>query len=603
MKKKTAFFHDLKLNWKFTFLVILFTMVPIGVFAGILFYILEQNEIKESMKYMEYTMERTEDAIASKIDSINMSTQFFLSDDALLEVLNRVSTGDIPTNAEWYEFKDVTVSSLERLVYNNPLLYGVRVYGISDEVQEMMPILYQASRMKKQSWSKDETLAGWKYNYSDEAFSTFHMSNNRKLIGLITPVIDNENGLIGVIESAMTMENMFPGLYENIENEWTFFYTDDKDVYYGMDQIDALHSAVESEIIEELSNSDTLVTIYRKIQKQKLVISYMPVRELGGILVYVKNISDAVNHVYWLRNVFVILMVTFLINLAFLINRIVQVMLKDFYEILKSIRKVQKGDLSERINAEGKTEMDELGTQINKMLDRINQLMTDNLQRERLMKNSEIRALQNQINAHFIYNVLESIKMMAEIEEKYEISDAITALGRLLRYSMRWVSGNVKVEEELEYIKNYMALINLRFDYEIYLSLNIPDIILQQEIPKMSLQPIVENAIYHGIEQLAEDTNIYIKGYLEGEDCIIEIQDSGQGMSESQVEELRRKIQGEIDSNGGSGNGIGLKNVQDRIQIAFGKRYGIEIASMLGVYTKIRVRIPVTFRGEAKELT
>lgn len=603
MKKKTAFFHDLKLNWKFTFLVILFTMVPIGVFAGILFYILEQNEIKESMKYMEYTMERTEDAIASKIDSINMSTQFFLSDDALLEVLNRVSTGDIPTNAEWYEFKDVTVSSLERLVYNNPLLYGVRVYGVSDEVQEMMPILYQASRMKKQSWSKDETLAGWKYNYSDEAFSTFHMSNNRKLIGLITPVIDNENGLIGVIESAMTMENMFPGLYENIENEWTFFYTDDKDVYYGMDQIDALHSAVESEIIEELSNSDTLVTIYRKIQKQKLVISYMPVRELGGILVYVKNISDAVNHVYWLRNVFVILMVTFLIILAFLINRIVQVMLKDFYEILKSIRKVQKGDLSERIKAEGKTEMDELGTQINKMLDRINQLMTDNLQRERLMKNSEIRALQNQINAHFIYNVLESIKMMAEIEEKYEISDAITALGRLLRYSMRWVSGNVKVEEELEYIKNYMALINLRFDYEIYLSLNIPDIILQQEIPKMSLQPIVENAIYHGIEQLAEDTNIYIKGYLEGEDCIIEIQDSGQGMSESQVEELRRKIQGEIDSNGGSGNGIGLKNVQDRIQIAFGKRYGIEIASMLGVYTKIRVRIPVTFRGEAKELT
>ena len=603
MKKKTAFFHDLKLNWKFTFLVILFTMVPIGVFAGILFYILEQNEIKESMKYMEYTMERTEDAIASKIDSINMSTQFFLSDDALLEVLNRVSTGDIPTNAEWYEFKDVTVSSLERLVYNNPLLYGVRVYGISDEVQEMMPILYQASRMKKQSWSKDETLAGWKYNYSDEAFSTFHMSNNRKLIGLITPVIDNENGLIGVIESAMTMENMFPGLYENIENEWTFFYTDDKDVYYGMDQIDALHSAVESEIIEELSNSDTLVTIYRIIQKQKLVISYMPVRELGGILVYVKNISDAVNHVYWLRNVFVILMVTFLIILAFLINRIVQVMLKDFYEILKSIRKVQKGDLSERIKAEGKTEMDELGTQINKMLDRINQLMTDNLQRERLMKNSEIRALQNQINAHFIYNVLESIKMMAEIEEKYEISDAITALGRLLRYSMRWVSGNVKVEEELEYIKNYMALINLRFDYEIYLSLNIPDIILQQEIPKMSLQPIVENAIYHGIEQLAEDTNIYIKGYLEGEDCIIEIQDSGQGMSESQVEELRRKIQGEIDSNGGSGNGIGLKNVQDRIQIAFGKRYGIEIASMLGVYTKIRVRIPVTFRGEAKELT
>ena len=101
---------------------------------------------------------------------------------------------------------------------------------------------------------------------------------------------------------------------------------------------------------------------------------------------------------------------------------------------------------------------------------------------------------------------------MAEIDEEYVISDAITSLGNLLRYSIRWVSGNVRVEEEIAYIKNYLVLINLRFDYEIYLSLNLPEEVLKQEIPKMSLQPIVENAIYHGIEELAEDTNIYIKG-------------------------------------------------------------------------------------------
>jgi len=124
---------------------------------------------------------------------------------------------------------------------------------------------------------------------------------------------------------------------------------------------------------------------------------------------------------------------------------------------------------------------------------------------------------------------------------------------------MKWVSGNVLVEQELEYIKNYMALINLRFDYEIYLSLNLPELVLKQEIPKMSLQPIVENAIYHGIEQMAEDTNIYIKGILDGDDCVIEITDAGKGMSEEEVEKLRLKIAGKIDSNGGSGNGIGLE--------------------------------------------
>lgn len=98
--------------------------------------------------------------------------------------------------------------------------------------------------------------------------------------------------------------------------------------------------------------------------------------------------------------------------------------------------------------------------------------------------------------------------MMAEIDEEYEISDAITALGRLLRYSMKWTSKNVMLKDELEYIRNYMALINLRYDFTIQLSLNIPEELMQQEIPKMSLQPVVENAILHGIEPLGFDSTI-----------------------------------------------------------------------------------------------
>mgnify|MGYP004450926569 FL=1 len=183
--------------------------------------------------------------------------------------------------------------------------------------------------------------------------------------------------------------------------------------------------------------------------------------------------------------------------------------------------------------------------------------------------------------------------MMAEIDEEYDISDAITALGKLLRYSMRWVSGNVLVSEELEYIQNYITLMNLRFDYKIILSLNIPDNVKQQKIPKMSLQPIVENAIVHGIEEVAEDTTIYLKGYVNNKDCYIEISDSGKGMTEEQVAKLKKKISGQIEDGGGSGNGIGLKNVQDRIIIAFGPEYGIDISSKVNCYTKIIVHLPL----------
>lgn len=597
MKKITEYFRSAKLNIKFTIIIVLFTVVPLCISIGALFHIMIQNVIDENISYMQYTMERNRDNMATRTDSLNMSTQFFLSDDSLKQVLNASVSGEELSTEDWLKFKNMEVSSLERLVNNNPLLYSVRVYAVNDQVQEMMPILYSRKRMEKQSWAEKENYTGWNYNYTDNIFSSYTMDQNRKIMSLITQVEDRNNGTIGVIEAAMTMENMFPSLYESIEDEWSCFYTDSGEKYFGENRKPESEKLIEVIKPGHLEDGE-IMTGYKESGRKKLVVSGMHIREMSGTLICVKDITSDINRVRWNRLLFIIGMAVLTIFLALVINLIVQHLLGKFYDILKSIRNVQKGDLSVVIPECGNDEMGELGTQINKMLERIKQLMNDNLNREMLAKNSEIRALQNQINAHFIYNVLESIKMMAEIDEEYAISDAVTSLGKLLRYSMKWVSGNVLVEQELEYIKNYMTLINLRFDYEIYLSLNIPELILKQEIPKMSLQPIVENAICHGIEQMAEDTNIYIKGLLEGDDCVIEITDAGKGMTEDEVKRLKQKIAGEIDSNGGSGNGIGLKNVQDRIHIAFGEKYGIEIASMIGCYTKIRVRIPITHREE-----
>lgn len=597
MKKITEYFRSAKLNIKFTIIIVLFTVVPLCISIGALFHIMIQNVIDENISYMQYTMERNSDNMATRTDSLNMSTQFFLSDDSLKQVLNASVSGEELSTEDWLKFKNMEVSSLERLVNNNPLLYSVRVYAVNDQVQEMMPILYSRKRMEKQSWAEKENYTGWNYNYTDNIFSSYTMDQNRKIMSLITQVEDRNNGTIGVIEAAMTMENMFPSLYESIEDEWSCFYTDSGEKYFGENREPESEKLIEVIKPGHLEDGE-IMTGYKESGRKKLMVSGMYIREMSGTLICVKDITSDINRVRWNRLLFIIGMAVLTIFLALVINLIVQHLLGKFYDILKSIRNVQKGDLSVVIPECGNDEMGELGTQINKMLERIKQLMNDNLNREMLAKNSEIRALQNQINAHFIYNVLESVKMMAEIDEEYAISDAVTSLGKLLRYSMKWVSGNVLVEQELEYIKNYMALINLRFDYEIYLSLNIPELILKQEIPKMSLQPIVENAICHGIEQMAEDTNIYIKGLLEGDDCVIEITDAGKGMTEDEVKRLKQKIAGEIDSNGGSGNGIGLKNVQDRIHIAFGEKYGIEIASMIGCYTKIRVRIPITHREE-----
>lgn len=599
MKRIKNWFQGLKLNNKFTIICLIFVTIPMIVLAGWMFWNIEDNLINEKLSAMKFKLDMAYVQVIKNVDTINMSTQFFLSDQGLKDFLSAEKRGDNYTTEALLDFYNRDVASLERMVNNNTYLYQIRVYVDSDGMQEMMPILYRRERMQRLSFWQEDFSYGWKYGYKDNLFSSYgQLTGEREILSLLTSMEDYGLGEIGVLEVAMYMDTMFPVIYESSETLWGSFADGDGNLHFAQGIDTEFNQKLIRTILKDNQNiKDDMHVYFYKTQGRQLVIGYQPLRELNGILVYVDDIESDLTKIRNQRYVFVLCGILVIVLLAVLVNKVAKGMLKQFYSILRSIRKVQKGDLDLVIENCGSNEMGELGDQINKMLYNIKQLTTDNLNHELLVKNTEIRALQNQINAHFIYNVLESIKMMAEIKEDYDISDAITSLGKLLRYSMKWVPGNVTVEEELEYIRNYLSLINLRFDYEIYLSVNIPQVILKQRIPKMSLQPIVENAIYHGIEQMAEDTNIYMKGIEDKEDCIIEITDAGRGMSEEEVENLYKRISGEVEVSGGAGNGIGLKNVQDRIKINFGEKYGIEIASKLGCYTKIMVRIPMNKEG------
>lgn len=291
--KPNQLFHQLKLNVKFTILIIVMLVIPIGVFAGILFYLMEQNVVDENRNYMQYTMERSQDDIATKIDSINMPTQFFLSDDDLKEALLAAASGQQLSTEEWLSLKKNDISSLERLVNNNPLLYSVRVYAINDDVQEMMPILYNHTRMERLAWA-DDTESGWKFNYVDAVFDSYTMNQNQKLISLVTPIVDYDYGVIGTIEAAMTMQDMFPGLYENIENEWSCFVTDEGELYFGDNEQDDSVELLQ-EILKQNQKTEETQVVYSKIKGRKLVISSMPVKELSGTLISVKDITENVH--------------------------------------------------------------------------------------------------------------------------------------------------------------------------------------------------------------------------------------------------------------------------------------------------------------------
>lgn len=594
MKRIKRHFSSLKLSHKFTILIMALVVLPMVVLSILFFENIKDSKVKENMKSVELNFTQNYGQIQKNVEMCQIATQVMLNSQNFWNYVNRFNEGEDFKTEELLEFYKSEIKSLEKIVVSNPYLYQIRVYADIKDIPEMMPILYSKERMNRMSWAKDgEYISGtWQYDYEDTLFPAYKSSSDNHLVSLVTEK-KLDNGSIGVIEVATRMELMIPQIYSPTENEWTCF-VDGKGRYYYDTEYQCRWLDDVNAIIENFPNL-TEETTYTQtnIDGEPVIVCIKPVKELDGKLLRIVSLKDDISSINYLRNTFWGCFVVIIVLLLFFSDMIVKRILKQFYAIMSTIRIVQKGDLEVRVPDCGEDEIGELGQQINKMLERITELMGESIRREILIKDSEIRALQNQINAHFIYNVLESIKMMAEVDEKYQISDAVTALGKLLRYSMKWVSKNVTVGEEIDYIKNYLALINLRFDYEIYLSLNIPDHIFEQEIPKMSLQPIIENAIYHGIEEMAEDTNIYMKGIIYEDYCTIEITDAGRGMSEGEVLRLQKKIEGEIETTGSSGNGIGLKNVQDRIKISFGEDYGISIASKKDCYTKVIVKIPL----------
>ncbi len=603
-------FSKKALNSKITILLGIIVFLPIGGIITLVFQNLNASNSKQAIANLKYSMTQTYGVVQKTVELCNTSTQVFINYQNLTDFLLLIESEDELDTLDLVGFYHDDIGMLENIVNSNPYLYQIRVYSESNDFPEMLPILYHHSRMEDFTWYKDYRSGEWQFDYTD-TMSSNSVNASSHTMGLITTLEDFDYGELAVIEVAVRMEEVFDSMFMSTDDDWECLVDNNGTCYSGakeeciweqnreeaVSQIYSLNMQDDSSFEDSGFESQKESYFETELMGRQVVIGVLPMKELHATLIRVVSMEDSLKTIWKYQTVYMLGLLLVFLLLVGLINILVKTLLRRFYEILSTISKIQDGDLEVRTNLSGNDEMGHLGMQIDIMLDTIDRLMHENLKRELLMKNSEIKALQNQINAHFIYNVLEAIKMMAEIDEKSEISDAVTSLGKLLRYGMKFTARNVTVGQELEYVRNYLELINLRFDFRITLAISIPDLIYQQEIPKITLQPIVENAFYHGIEELGEDASIYIKAYEEGNDFLIEITDSGKGMKQEEVDQIHQKLAGDLESGGGSGNGIGLKNVQDRIRISFGEQYGIHIFSKEKCYTKVVVRLPITHRG------
>lgn len=552
--------------------------------------------VEGTMKDEQTRLEQVAQAIDTTDEVCNFATEIVKQSARLTDYLEMLHEGQDMEIKEKLAFYDQEIAAIENMSNANPYLHQVRIYANSEIVSEKSPSFYCYDRLTNLSWGEEYRSGKWKLDYADTIFPDYVAAPAQHLAGLLYVAKNAEGEELYLIECISYMESLFPNLYEDSATEWSAFYGEDGSSYHVEGETN-IWNACEEEIKAELLKGNGVRQA--KIGGKLVILASMEVPALQGSYVHLISLEDTMKSFYSSLGVYVLVMALVLVGFVVFSNLAVRVIMQRFYKMYDVMTEIRGGNLELTLPEEGEDEITELSREINRMLQRIKELNKDNLDRQLLAKNAQIKSLQNQINAHFIYNVLESIKMMAEIEEKYDISDAITALGKMLRYSMKWMNGTVTIAEEIEYIKNYLSLMNLRNDYEIYLSLNIPKEIYDIRIPKMVLQPLVENAVYHGIEQMAEDTNIYIKGIIKDDkECVIEVADAGKGMNEETLEALRNKIYAQTRVTEEGTHGIGLKNVQDRIQLYFGEAYGMEIFSMDGCFTKVLIHLPRYIEAE-----
>ena len=239
-------------------------------------------------------------------------------------------------------------------------------------------------------------------------------------------------------------------------------------------------------------------------------------------------------------------------------------------------------------------EFSTLSASFEHMVHMIQSLMEKVHNEEIVLRKTELKALQAQINPHFLYNTLDSIQWMCEQDNSKEAVEMVGALAKLFRISISHGNEFITIRDELRHAESYLIIQSYRYKNQFTYSFDVDESLLEYMCNKITIQPFIENAIYHGLDRMVDEGEIRICVHGDGKDIVITVSDNGLGMTKEQCETILKKDRSDS-------KGIGVKNVNDRLKIYFGDEYGISIDSELDVGTTVTIRIPKIEKGRENE--
>lgn len=305
-----------------------------------------------------------------------------------------------------------------------------------------------------------------------------------------------------------------------------------------------------------------------------------------GIFYNIDQVAKTINNfLLWIS----IITISIFIIGSILILLVIKQITNPLKRLEKTMTKIDKSiPLSYANVNQGTKEIVSLANTYNQMTEQINSLMNQILEEQKSQRKSELKALQNQINPHFLYNTLDSIVWLIENKKNEDAKEMVIALAKLFRISISRGKNIIPVKDEIEHVKNYLYIQSMRYTDSFTYQIIIENECYNYKVMKLILQPLVENSIYHGLKNKIDQGLIIIRGRIENHNLILTVEDNGYGIKEEKIKELYNNF-----NNPDLNDGVGIKNVYQRLHLYYGDLAYLKIISEIDVGTKIIISIPV----------
>lgn len=575
------------------------------------YHSINDTYVRDAVAKNDYLLQMEKLHILNQIEAMERAAQMAYSDEEVMQYLANQSE---PQLDDLINFNMNAFVNMTRIQINNPNIEHLRLFSRSDKVHEIWPIIFRESRVSSEDWFQEALrLEGqelWSFQETDPDLMKRHTGEGplgQPKVSLLREISIPAGNHIGMVQVDMLLTRFTPKTYTDVrDNQTQMLLVDDKmniftrQDYSFLEDNEGLAAAV-TERLKAFKETGAWDNRYSQGRKSFLLI-HTPLERIDASLVNVVSMEGVMQDISRTRNIIIGLNIGFILLVTLIAYVMNAFILKNLRRLTEAMKKVRNGQAYTGITIRGGGEVGELAHHFSKLMNTINTLVAQAVRKQALSKEAELRTLHNQIDAHFLYNTLENIKMLAEIENQRTISDALTSLGGMMRYNFKWSGEYVRLQDEVRHIQNYIEVMNIRFDHPIRLSLEIEPSFLEMEVLKMSLQPVVENSVKHawtGEKEELDDRRINIAVSLAGSDILIAIQDNGAGMGPARLKALNEAIYAKEEPDGGvpadagsRRSGIGLRNVHQRLQLFYGDSYGLEVQSEEGWWTMVLLTMP-----------